>query len=242
MNNPKAFPLEYDNQLIWIATPVRDKKYQFLNILRCAGRSVCTKCRTSSWCLQMSWGQIGSRPPKTPCGFDYENSVTWIIMRNTDTLQWPHNECDGVSHHQLLDCLLNRLFMHRSKTKTKLLVTGLCEGNPPVTGGFSSQGAVTRKMFPFDDVIMSMLQLSNNAWERLRGRQPLTFFVAGGYALSHHNVPCATTPPPPPPPPPTLNWTIRSTYSSNCSRTRYLFTDSRFMEHYWNFNSALVWK
>ena len=53
-----------------------------------------------------------------------------------------------VSNHQPRDCLLNRLFRRRSKKTSKLRVTGLCEGNSPVTG------PVTRKMFPFDDVIM----------------------------------------------------------------------------------------
>ena len=42
----------------------------------------------------------------------------------------------------------------RSKKTLKLRVNGLCEGNPSVTDGFPSQRAVTRKMFPFDDVIM----------------------------------------------------------------------------------------
>ena len=64
-------------------------------------------------------------------------------------LQWRHNECDGVSNHQLHDCLLNRLFGCRSKKASKLCVIGLCEGNSPVT--------ITRKMFPFNDVIMTLL-------------------------------------------------------------------------------------
>ena len=34
----------------------------------------------------------------------------------------------GVSNHQPHDCLLNRLFRHRSKKTSKLRVTGLCEG------------------------------------------------------------------------------------------------------------------
>ena len=38
----------------------------------------------------------------------------------------------------------------------QLRVTGLCEGNPSVTGGFPSQMPVTRKMFQFDDVIMEL--------------------------------------------------------------------------------------
>ena len=37
----------------------------------------------------------------------------------------------------------------------------LCEGNPPVTGGFPHKGRVTRKMCPFDDVIM-MLKLHHS--------------------------------------------------------------------------------
>ena len=42
----------------------------------------------------------------------------------------------------------------RSKQTPKHRVTGLCEENPPVTGGFPHKGPVTRKTFPFDDVIM----------------------------------------------------------------------------------------
>ena len=78
------------------------------------------------------------------------------------TLQWRHNERDGISNHQPRDCLLNHLFRCRSKKTwklhdlktSKLPVTGLCEGNSPVTVEFPNKGPVTRKMFPFDDVIM----------------------------------------------------------------------------------------
>ena len=40
----------------------------------------------------------------------------------------------------------------RSKKTSKLRVTGLCEGNSPVNS--PHKGPVTRKIFPFDDVIM----------------------------------------------------------------------------------------
>ena len=50
------------------------------------------------------------------------------------TLQWRHNERDGVSNHQPHHCLLKTLFRCRSKKKSKLRVTGLCAGNSPVTG------------------------------------------------------------------------------------------------------------
>ena len=55
------------------------------------------------------------------------------------TLQWRHNEHDGVSNHQPHDCLLNCLFGRRSKKTSKLRVTGLFVGNSPRTGEFPSQ-------------------------------------------------------------------------------------------------------
>ena len=70
------------------------------------------------------------------------------------SLQWRHNERDGVSNHPPHDCLLNCLFRRRPKKTSKLRVTGLGEGNSPVTCEFPAQRTVTRKMFPFDDVIM----------------------------------------------------------------------------------------
>ena len=79
------------------------------------------------------------------------------VRHRMHTLQWRHNERDGVSNHRCLDCLLNRLLRRRSKKTSKLRVTGLCEGNPPVTCGFPHKGSMTRKMFPFDDAIMDML-------------------------------------------------------------------------------------
>ena len=56
-------------------------------------------------------------------------------------LRWRHNDRDGISNHRRLDCLLNNLFRRRSKKKSKIHVTCLCEGKPPVTGGFPSQRA-----------------------------------------------------------------------------------------------------
>ena len=61
--------------------------------------------------------------------------------------QWRHIERDGVSNERHLDCLLNHLFRRRSKRTPKLRVTGLCEGNPPVTSGFPHKRPVTRIKF-----------------------------------------------------------------------------------------------
>ena len=69
-------------------------------------------------------------------------------------LRWRHNGCDSVSNHQPRDCLLSLLFRRRSKKTWKLRVTGLCVGNSPGPVNSPHKGPVTRKMFPFDDVIM----------------------------------------------------------------------------------------
>ena len=69
---------------------------------------------------------------------------TWCIgslPHMNRALQWRHNERDGASNHQPHDCLLNRLFRHRSKKMSKLCVNGPCEGNSPVTGEFHAQRA-----------------------------------------------------------------------------------------------------
>ena len=70
------------------------------------------------------------------------------------SLQWRNNDHDGVSNHQPHGCLLDRLFRRRSKKTPKLRVTGLCAGNYPGPANSLHKWPVTRKMFPFDDVIM----------------------------------------------------------------------------------------
>ena len=65
----------------------------------------------------------------------------WSLNKQGYSLKWRHNEHDGVSNHQPHDCLLNRLFRCRSKKASKLHITGLCEGNSPVTGEFPTQMA-----------------------------------------------------------------------------------------------------
>ena len=71
-------------------------------------------------------------------------------------LHWRHNDHDGISNHQPHGCFLNRLFRRRSKKTSKLRVTGLCAGNSLGRVNSPHKGPVTRKMFPFDDVIMDM--------------------------------------------------------------------------------------
>ena len=68
----------------------------------------------------------------------------WMFHWKQDifvSLQWRHNGRDGVWNQKPHDWLLNRLFGRRSKKTSKLRVTGLCEGNSPVTGEFPVQMA-----------------------------------------------------------------------------------------------------
>ena len=57
------------------------------------------------------------------------------------SLQWCHNECNGVSNHRCLVCLLKSLFRNRSKKISKLSVTGLCEGNSLMISEFRTRRA-----------------------------------------------------------------------------------------------------
>ena len=89
-------------------------------------------------------------------------SIPIIVTRQgsrVSTLRWRHNDHAGVSNHQPYGCLLHRLFRRRWKETSKLRVTGLCAGNSPGPVNSPHKGPVTRKMFPFDDVIM-------NQWEK----------------------------------------------------------------------------
>ena len=65
---------------------------------------------------------------------------SWMIVFVV-ALQWRHNERDGDSNYQPHDCLLNSIFKAHIKGTSKLRVTGLCEGNSPLTGGFHAQRA-----------------------------------------------------------------------------------------------------
>ena len=66
--------------------------------------------------------------------------MTCIVLCEI-SLRWHHNRHDNVSNHQPHDCLLNRLFIGRSKKTSKLRVAGLCMGNSLGTGEFPAQMA-----------------------------------------------------------------------------------------------------
>ena len=84
-----------------------------------------------------------------------------VLSLSFISLQWRHNECDGISKNWRLHCLLNCSFRHRLKKRSKLCVTGLCAGgihqwlvNSP------HKMPVKPKIFSFDDVFMCKAFLS----------------------------------------------------------------------------------
>ena len=77
-----------------------------------------------------------------------------LFLDDSWSVDWRHNERNGVSNHQPNDCLLNRLFRRRSKKTPKLRVTGFCAGNSPVMGEFPAQRSSNTENVSFDDTIM----------------------------------------------------------------------------------------
>ena len=95
---------------------------------------------------------------------------SWRIWVNPlMSLQWRHNECDGVSNHWRLEYLLYHLFRCRSKRASKLCAIGLCEGNPPVTSGFSSQRAhvMTSPSWWNNNKTQKFTNYIHNSWDVL---------------------------------------------------------------------------
>ena len=90
-------------------------------------------------------------PQQTVCKFHLDpqcNIFHWGSTALGVSTLWCHNERDSVWNPQPHDCLLSRLFRHRRKKTSKLCVTGLCEGNSPVTGEFPAQRASNAENVP----------------------------------------------------------------------------------------------
>ena len=69
-------------------------------------------------------------------------------------LHWRHNGHDSVSNHQPHGCLLNRLFRRRSRKCQSSAPLAFVRGIHRRPVNSPHKWPVTRKMFPFDDVIM----------------------------------------------------------------------------------------
>ena len=79
-------------------------------------------------------------------------------------LQWRHNECDGASNHLPQDCLLRRLFRCNQRKHQSSASLAFVRGIHRWPVNSLHKGPVTRKMFPFDDVIMTMTCCHPHGW------------------------------------------------------------------------------
>ena len=96
------------------------------------------------WTKMIGWIQCAAR----------YTSLWGYHKAKHNTLQWCYDDCYGLSDNRHFDCLINCLFRRISKKIPKLRVSGFCDGNLTVTDGFPHKEPVTRKIFPFDDVII----------------------------------------------------------------------------------------
>ena len=101
---------------------------------------------------------LGRRESEWPILFWSESVISlWEEGRGgTVALQWRNNGRDCVSNHQPHHCLLNRLFGRRSKKTAKLPSLAFIWGIHRWPVKSAHKWPVTRKMFPFDDVFLSI--------------------------------------------------------------------------------------
>ena len=89
----------------------------------------------------------------------FSDTPLWAKMRSSFhimtsshfALQWRHNERDGVSIHV---CLPNRLFRTHERNHQSSASLAFVRGIHRSLVNSPHKGPVTRKMLPFDDVIM----------------------------------------------------------------------------------------
>ena len=85
--------------------------------------------------------------------------LTWF-----NTLRWRHNDHAGVSNHQPHGCLLNRLNQRKHQSSASLAFVREIHRGPV---NFPHKWPVTRKMFPFDDVIMISKHMSSTVCDEI---------------------------------------------------------------------------
>ena len=118
----------------------------------------------------MAWHQVGAMPlPETMLMevmdliIYYEGTIyltQYMDLPLSDTiwwhssLQWHHNEHDGVSNHQPHDCLPNCYSGADQRKQQSSASLALLRGIHQWPVNFLHKGPVMQKMFPFDDVIM----------------------------------------------------------------------------------------
>ena len=88
------------------------------------------------------------------CRNAYGNGLTPLGKAQSCPLQWRHYQRNGVSNHRRIDCLFNRMFRRRSKKTKSSASLAFVKGIHRWSVYSRHKGPVTRKIFPFDDVII----------------------------------------------------------------------------------------
>ena len=120
-------------------------KWQFLNLLR--GKSLISTHLAKSYGRTLSISHLTTEISIFLCEIcwheeNYDRPITVTLLWGPWRLKSPVSRWFAQP------------FAQAQIKKSKFRVTGLCEGNSPVNGEFPEWGPVTRKMLPFDDVIM----------------------------------------------------------------------------------------
>ena len=102
-----------------------------------------------SWRMRKPRFYVSGKRPMPPVIMEHDHICNMVVLplsntagkRVMKTLQWRHNERDGVSNYQHHDCLLNGLFRRKWQKTLNFRVTGPCAGNSHLTGEFPTQRA-----------------------------------------------------------------------------------------------------
>ena len=103
--------------------------------------------------MAIQWEQLRGHKWQKPV---FESYVSVI------SIQWRHKERDGVSNHGLVDCSLSR-YIRRADQRKHQIPASLAFMREIHWMNSSHKGLVTRKMLPFDDVIISLKSI----WDQI---------------------------------------------------------------------------
>ena len=99
---------------------------------------------------------------------EYAQTAPLLLCLSLFPLQWRHNEHECVSNHKRFECLLKRLFRPRSKKHRSSASVAFAWGIHRRPVNSPHKRSVTRKMFPFDDVIIYRYEwgyiIASNPW------------------------------------------------------------------------------
>ena len=121
------------------------------------------------FCIMSMGDNAGRYKKRRTCRLSQlKNNLIWVIYRRHEfawtcflfkaeqgLIQWHYSEVimSAIAFQITIISSVFSTFVQAHIKNIKLSVTGLCDGNPPV--GSTRKGPVTRKMFPFDDVIIA---------------------------------------------------------------------------------------